>query len=761
MIFCQLARILRWLLLQVAPVADLPFRFQTWLAFPQFAIVADFSQVVTVADFFAARTSPSLTSFFRLRLSLIFSKLCLSLTFLPARTCLSLTYFSGWAGRWHFSQVAPVPNFYFRFRTSLTFSQVAPVAEFYQTVPVADFSLGYACRRFFSGSHESVTDFLFKLRTSLVFSQVAPVADLYFRMCTLVTPSHVAPIADFPQGCACHWLFSLSHHSVADFIFKLRPSLTFFTVRARRSEWAHCWLFPTSRPLLIFHHFTHVVVFYRVARVRRRLVFQIAPVADLLFQRSRPSLIFIPECAHWWLFPRSRPLLIFPQVSHVFDFSLGCRSQPLTSLWDCARLSRWNFSQVAPVADFSFRVRTFSDSFPGRSRCWFFPRLRISLTFFPARTSPSLTSFSGCARLWHFSQVAPVAYFYFMLRASLIFSQVAPVADFSLGYACRWLIFRVARVRRWLPFQSENITVFFPGCARRWFFPRLRMSKICFSVSHESLTDFLFRLRTWLVFSQFASVADFSQNLPVADFFWQLAEVRRWFLFQDAPVADFFQVGPVTDFIASSHESVADFFFRLRPSMTFSQVAPVSYFYFMLRAALTFSQVAPVADFSLGYACHRFVFPCHTSPSLTSFSGCGHGWLFPVCAHGWFSPKCACRWLFFGSPHKSVAGFFFRLRLSLISSKLNPPLTLLPARMSPSLTFFSSCAGRWHFSQVAPVVFSIHVARIADFFPGRASRWLFPRLSMSQIFFPCHASPWLASFLGCGHGWLFPVCARR
>ena len=181
----------------------------------------------------------------------------------------------------------------------------------------------------------------------------------------------------------------------------------------------------------------------------------------------------------------------------------------------------------------------------------------------------------------------------------------------------------------------------------------------------------------------------------------------------------------------------------------------------MLRASQAFSQVAPVPDFSLGYACHRFVFPCRTSPSLTSFSGCGHGWLFPVCAHRWFIPNCACRWLFFGSPHKSVAGFFFRLRLSLISSKLNPSLTLLPARMSPSLTFFLSCAGRWPFSQVAPVVFLIHVARIADFFPGRGSRWLFPRLSMSQVFFPCRTSPWLTSFSGCGHCWLFPVCARR
>ena len=310
----------------------------------------------------------------------------------------------------------------------------------------------------------------------------------------------------------------------------------------------------------------------------------------------------------------------------------------------------------------------------------------------------------------------------------------------------------------------------------------------------------------------------------------------------------------------------------------------------MLRASQAFSQVAPVPDFSPGYACHRFVFPCRTNPSLTSFSGCGHGWLFPVCTHRWFFSKCACRWLFFGSPHKCVAGFFFRLRLSLISSKLNPSLTLLPARMSPSLTFFSSCAGRWPFSQVARIAdflihvariagffpgrarpwffprlrmsqicfsvshesladflfrlrtwlvipslhpslifpkmclsltffgsphkcvagfffrfrlslissklnpsltllparmspsltffsscagrwpfsqvariadFLIHVARIADFFPGLASRWLFPRLSMSQIFFPCRTSPWLTSFSGCGHGWLFPVCARR
>ena len=418
-------------------------------------------------------------------------------------------------------------------------------------------------------------------------------------MRTLVTLSQVAPVADFPTGFACLWFFSRLHKSTAYFSLRLRPfeSLKFFSGRARCwlfFQSAHLfWLFPRSLPLLIFPQVTHIADFFSSSH---------ESVADFFF-RLRPSLTFFRG--------RARCLLLF-HVARIADFFPGRASSWFFHMlrmsqifFRVARVPHWLPFQVADMAGF----------FPVCVRRWFFPKCACRWLFLAARRSPSLVSFSGCARGWFLPSWA-CHWLYCQLarvRRWLLF-QVAPVDDIFTGRARCSLLFHVAR-----------LADFFTGRASRWLFPRLRMSQICFSVSHESLADFLFSLRTWLV----------------------IPSLRPWLIF----------------------------------------------------------------------------------------------------------PKMCLSLTFFGSPHKSVAGFFFRLRLSLISSKLNPSLTLLPARMSPSLTFFSSCAGRWHFSQVAPVVFLIHVARIADFFPGRASRWLFPRLSMSQIFFSVsHES--LAGFLFRLRTWL-------
>ena len=127
----------------------------------------------------------------------------------------------------------------------------------------------------------------------------------------------------------------------------------------------------------------------------------------------------------------------------------------------------------------------------------------------------------------------------------------------------------------------------------------------------------------------------------------------------------------------------------------------------MLRASQAFSQVAPVPDFSLGYACQRFVFPCRTSPSLTSFSGCGHGWLFPVCAHRWFFPKCACRWLFLAA---RTIRRWFRFQVALVADffQVEPVANFIASShesvadfffiLRRSLTFFTGCAHRRFFN---------------------------------------------------------------
>ena len=201
----------------------------------------------------------------------------------------------------------------------------------------------------------------------------------------------------------------------------------------------------------------------------------------------------------------------------------------------------------------------------------------------PASTRPSLSSFSGCARHWLFSQVAPVANFYFKLRTSLTFSQVAPVADFAPGYACRWLFFRVAGVRRWLPSQVAHIADFLPGYARRWLlfpgrtipsltscsdfacrwllFHRSRQSQFFFQICSCRCYFFPSCAYRWILpASTSPSLTSFSGwrhccffpslrpslIFPSCDcrwFFWQLARVRHWLpFFEVAPVAEIFRI---------------------------------------------------------------------------------------------------------------------------------------------------------------------------------------------------------------------------
>ena len=250
------------------------------------------------------------------------------------------------------------------------------------------------------------------------------------------------------------------------------------------------------------------LVFFRVAWVRRWLLFQVAHVADfskvapvadfspgyarrwfLFPSRTTPSLTSISGCAHRWIFLRSRPLLILPQVTHVAGFFPGRTIPSLTSLSDCAcrlllfhrsrqsltgrasscrcyffpsfayrwffcrlaRVLRWLPFQVAHIADFS-QVAPVADFSPGYARRWF---------LFPSRTTPSLTSISGCAHRWIFLRSRP----------SLILPQVTHVAGFFPGRMSTSMTSFSGCAHRWL----------FPGRARCWFFPRLRTSLISFS----------------------------------------------------------------------------------------------------------------------------------------------------------------------------------------------------------------------------------------------------------------------------------------
>ena len=438
-----------------------------------------FSQLASVATFF-----------FHVGLVAVFFKLWLSMNFLLARTSLSLTSFSGCARRWIFSQVAHV----------------------------AAFSPGYACRWFFSGSHESIAHYFFRLRPSLnTFSQVAFVAYFFF---------DVALVANFFSSCAYRWifcqlarvlcwfLFQVAH--VADFFYRSRPLLISF------SGCAHRWLFPRSHPLLIFPQVTHVADWFSgwheyvddfLFRVRTSLFFsQVAPVADF-FQvvpvadffvsshesdtdfvfRLRPSLIFFTgRDRHWLLFqvahiadffPMSRPLLISHQVTRVADF-FSWSHDSIADLFFRFCPSLTAFSHVAPFAKFFYMLLL---------SLLLFSKLSLSMNFLPARTSPSLTSFSGCAHRWLFPRSRP----------SLIFSP---------GYACRWFVFRVARTRRWLPSRVADIADFFPRSRPLLNFLQVTHVADFFSGSHESMAHYFFRVRP--------SLNTFSQVAFVAPFFW-------------------------------------------------------------------------------------------------------------------------------------------------------------------------------------------------------------------------------------------------
>ena len=484
---------------------------------------------------------------------------------------------------------------------------------------------------FFASSHESFPDFFFSLRTSLTFFtgrapcwflfQVAHIADSFpgrarrwffprLRMSLIILPGGTSTSMTSFLGCAHRWRFHWSRPlltipqvtEVADFfflfarfprrlLFQIVPvNDCFFTGRASRNVFFMLFL-----PLFFFQ----VVAIDELLLARtslsltsfsgcaRRWIFsQVAPVADI-FLRSLPSLTSISGCAHRWLFPRSRPLMIFPHVTHVADF-----------LFLVARLRRWLLFQIEPVDYFFFTGRASQKTFFSycSCRCYFFSKLCLSMNFLPARMSPSMTSFSGCARRWLFhrsltsfsvcGQVVAIDEFFASSHESVadFFLQVASVADI-FHRSLPLLTFFLGCARRWLLFQVAHIADFFPGRARWWFFTTLRTSLISFSWSHDSIADFFFRLSL--------SMTSFSQVAPVKKTFFMLL----------LSLLFFFRVVLIDEFFASSLESFDDFFFRLRPTLTFSQVAD---FFFSLRTSLTFFQVAAVADFSPGYACRWF-----------------------------------------------------------------------------------------------------------------------------------------------------------
>ena len=243
-------------------------------------------------------------------------------------------------------------------------------------------------------------------------------------------------------------------------------------------------------------------------------------------------------------------------------------------------------------------------------------------------------------------------------------------------------------------------------------------------MSHESLADFLFRLRTLLVIPSLRPSLIFRKMCLSLTFFWQPAQVRRWFFFQVAPVADFFQVEPVADFIASSHDSVADIFFSLRRSLTF----------FTGRARCFFLiHVARIAGFFPGRARPWFfprlrksqIFFSGSHKSVADFfrlqTSLGFSQVAPVAD---FSRFCL-EWLF-ASSHESVADFLFRLRSWLAFSQFAHVAYFYSRSQDSVADFIFRLRRRWLFSKVAPV---------ADFSPGCACRWLFCRLAWVRRWF--------------------------
>ena len=518
---------------------------------------------------------------------------------------------------------------------------------------------------FFTGSHNAVAEFFFSLHLSLIFSSIAA------RLLSFASSHQTVP--DFSlrlrqplnlfTGRACRWFFfcqlaqgrrwllfqiapiAFFSSSAGRRLFlpaRTSPSLTYLSICAR-------WFFPRLSPSLTSFS----------GCARRGIFSQVAPVADC-----------VPGCACRWLLSQIAPVAdIFCQLARIRRWLL-CQCAHIADFFP-GRPRRWVFSRShQSVAYFFFSLRPSLTFFTGCARRWFFPRLRMSPTFLPACTRPTLTSFSGCTRRCLFRNV-PVAIFFdsslghvaecfFKMCQSLVFSQVKPVADFFFrlrlsltlftGRACRWFFFASShkavadfffRLHPSLFFQVVPVVDFFcqlaQGC--RWLLFHGALVADSFHRSSLSLIFFLpARTRPSLISFSDCTHRFFFQVVPVVDFFCQLARVPRWLLFQVAPVAEFFHRSRLS-LIVSQVAHVAEFSPRSRPSLIFfpSSHESVADFFVNVRTSLTFSQVAPVADF----------FPGRSSPSLISFSACSRRWLFSHAAPvADFFPGCACRRLF-------------------------------------------------------------------------------------------------------------------
>ena len=522
-----------------------------------------------------------------------------------------------------FPQLAHIPDF-FSSRMSptlISFSGCAHRCFFSQVAHVADFSPGYT-RRWFIFPGRTIS--------SLTPFQIVPVDDCFFtgrasrKICFMLLLSLLFFFQVLPKNES----FASSHESFADFFFRLRPSLIFFTVSARCSQFS-----------------------------------QVAPVVDLYF-RLRTSLTLSPGRARRWFFPRLRRSRIFfgshefsSQIADIAGFSNLCgtlifcasssshesvadfffRLRPSLTFFTC-RGHRWLLFQVAPVADFflgseqrwlSPRLCMSLTSFSVCAHGWFFTGFRMSLFFQVAQVVRWLF-FSGCARRWHFSQVAAIADFFSRLRPTLTSTS---------------------------------------GCAHRWFFP---LSFLPGTRSHKFVADFYFRLRTLLIFSQVAPVADFSPDCA-----------RRWILFhRSRPSLNFFFM------LRSSLQIVTidDFFARLRSQLEVpeSEVAPFAVFFPSCAGRRLFWQLARVRHWL------RF----RLRPSLTFFTGRAQRWLLFQVAHivDFFTrsfpllifPRLCTSLIFFSWSHDSVADFFFRLC---------PSLTIF-SQVATVANFFSCCSCR-------------------------------------------------------------------
>ena len=557
-----------------------------------------------------------------LLLSLLsFSKLCLSMNSLPASTRPSLSSFSDCARHWLFSQVAPVANFYFKLRTSVTLSQVAPVADFYfrlrtsltfsQVAPVADFAPGFACRwlffrvagvrRWFTSQVAHIFDFSPRSRPLLIFSRLRTslicfswshdsVADFSFRLCLSITSfSQVAPVTHRSRQLLSLLFFSKFCLSMIFLPARTSSSLTSF------SGCAHRWLFP--------------------GRARR-----------WFFPRLRMSLIFFPGrtstsmtsflgCANRWFFHWSRPLLIFPQVTHVADLFF------LVVQFPC-----WLLFQIVPVNDFFFTGRASRKLFfhVGFAAVIFFQVVLIDGFF--ASSHESFVDFFFRLRpsLFFVSQIAPVADFYFRLRIfflrsrpSLILPQVTHVAGFF--HRSRPSLISISScAHRWLFPRSRPLLISISGCAHHWLFPRSRPSLILpqvlhvadyFSGSQEYVDDSLLRLRISLTFLPGRARCWFSPGYA-----------RRWFVFPGRTIPSLTSLSDCACRLLLFHRSRQSltgrasscrcyFFPSFAYRWFFCRLARVlRWLPFQVAHIADFSQVAPVADFSPGYACRWFFF---------------------------------------------------------------------------------------------------------------------------------------------------------